>query len=140
MKIITKNAKVFGVLLLIVTIIVVIGLAIRFFQIAGTKQVDGHNLTSATRAAFIQNQQDPATRGKIFDTNGKVLADNTTTYNLYAVLDKTQKQGNKPLYVVDKEETAEKLSRIINMKRSKIYKILSQKILNRLNLGQLVKT
>lgn len=135
MKIITKNAKVFGVLLLIVTIIVVIGLAIRFFQIAGTKQVDGHNLTSATRAAFIQNQQDPATRGKIFDTNGKVLADNTTTYNLYAVLDKTQKQGNKPLYVVDKEETAEKLSRIINMKRSKIYKILSQKNLKQVEFG-----
>ncbi|ORI67074.1 hypothetical protein BMS72_03925, partial [Leuconostoc mesenteroides subsp. cremoris] len=90
-KKITKNAKTFGVLLLIATTIVILGLGVRLFIIAGNKSVDGHNLTKATREAFMGKQNIIASRGKIFDSDGQVLAENTTVYNMYAILNKNQK-------------------------------------------------
>ena len=127
-KKITKNAKTFGVLLLIATTIVILGLGVRLFIIAGNKSVDGHNLTKATREAFMGKQNIIASRGKIFDSDGQVLAENTTVYNMYAILNKNQKDTDgKPLYVTDKAKVARELSKVINLKEKEIYKRLSSK-------------
>ncbi|MDF7626960.1 penicillin-binding transpeptidase domain-containing protein [Lactobacillaceae bacterium L1_55_11] len=121
---VNKNAKLFGLVLFIGVFLIILILGLRLFQIASTKQVNHHNLTTATRQSFMQQQIVPATRGRIFDVNGQVLADNSTVYNLYAVLDKKQKDGKKPLYVVDKEQTAKKLSPIIKLDEKQILKYL----------------
>ncbi|WP_349515838.1 penicillin-binding protein [Leuconostoc suionicum] len=127
-KKITKNAKTFGVLLLVATTIVILGLGVRLFIIAGNKSVDGHNLTKATREAFMGKQNIIASRGKIFDSDGQVLAENTTVYNMYAILNKNQKDTDgKPLYVTDKAKVARELSKVINLKEKEIYKRLSSK-------------
>ncbi|MFT8571624.1 MAG: penicillin-binding transpeptidase domain-containing protein [Leuconostoc pseudomesenteroides] len=127
-KRITKNAKIFGGLLLCGTTVVILMLGIRLFVIAGNKAVDGHNLTKATREAFMGKQNIIANRGKIFDVNGQVLAENTTVYNMYAILDKNQKDANgKPDYVTDASETAQKLSTVISLKEKVIYKRLTAK-------------
>ncbi|ORI96884.1 penicillin-binding protein, partial [Leuconostoc pseudomesenteroides] len=127
-KKITKNAKTFGVLLLIATTIVILGLGVRLFIIAGNKSVDGHNLTKAKREDFMGKQNIIASRGKIFDSDGQVLAENTTVYNMYAILNKNQKDTDgKPLYVTNKAKVARELSKVINLKEKEIYKRLSSK-------------
>ena len=135
-KKVTKNAKVFGGVLLGAIVLVTLGLGIRLFVIA-SGSVDGHNLNDATRRAFMANQVVPANRGKIYDTNGQVLAENTTVYDMYAVLDKkvarvkntkTDKYVDGSGHVVDKETTAEKLSKIIDMNQKDILSRLEKNV------------
>ncbi|WP_204768984.1 penicillin-binding protein [Leuconostoc rapi] len=134
-KKVTKNAKIFGGVLLGAIVLVTLGLGVRLFVIA-SGSIDGHNLNAATRQAFMANQIVPANRGKIYDMNGQVLAENTTVYDMYAVLDKkvvrskdskTGKYVNGSGHVVDKELTAEKLSKIINMDKKEILERLEKK-------------
>ncbi|MCJ2166952.1 penicillin-binding transpeptidase domain-containing protein [Leuconostoc citreum] len=134
-KRVTKNAKIFGGVLLGAMTIVILGLGVRLFIIAGGS-VDGHNLNDATRQAFMAKQIVPASRGKIYDATGQVLAENTTVYDMYAVLDKkatrvkdakTGKYVAGSGHVVDKEATADKLSQVINMSKEDILKRLDKK-------------
>src|SRR5690625_5329638 len=54
----------------------------------------------------------PSERGKIYDTNGNVLAFNRPVYRIYAILDeKVSKNTKEPQHVVDPEQTATKLDR-----------------------------
>ncbi|MBZ5948360.1 PASTA domain-containing protein [Leuconostoc gelidum subsp. gasicomitatum] len=135
-KKVTKNAKVFGGVLLGAIVLVTLGLGIRLFVIA-SGSVDGHNLNDATRRAFMANQVVPASRGKIYDANGQVLAENTTVYDMYAVLDKkvarvkdtkTGQYVDGSGHVVDKETTAEKLSKIIDMDQKDILSRLEKNV------------
>ena len=55
-----------------------------------------------------------ANRGTIYDIEGNPLAQNITSYTLIAYLDSTRTiDENDPKHVVDKEETAKKLSSIL---------------------------
>ena len=46
----------------------------------------------------------PAKRGTIYDRNGAVIAEDATTYNVYAVIDKsTNQQLEKSLYVEESQ-------------------------------------
>ncbi|CAH1854331.1 penicillin-binding protein [Convivina praedatoris] len=121
---VSKNAKFFGFFLLIATGLLILIMGLRLLQIATLKRVNSHNLTTATRQAFMQEQMVTATRGRVFSTDGEVLADNSTVYDLYAVLDKNQFDGKKPKYVQDKKETAKKLSSVIDLSEDDILKRL----------------
>lgn len=113
-----KNAKAAGMIIFFAVMLVFLVLVGRLFFIAGHKNVSGHNLNEAARQTFMSEQTQPATRGEILTSNGTVLADNTTTYNMYAVLQKTLDAKGKPVYVVDKDKTATKLAPILGMKKS----------------------
>lgn len=71
---------------------------------------------------------DYATRGTIYTSDGEVCAKDVTRYNLYAILSHTRKtSSNKPAYVVNKADTAEKLSKILGCKSSYLLKKLNSK-------------
>lgn len=132
---VTQNAKIFGGVLLGAMILVTLGLGVRLFIIA-SGSVDGHDLNDATRQAFMAKQIVPANRGRIFDATGNVLAENTTVYDMYAVLDKKVLRTKDPKtgkyvagsgHVEDPELTAEKLSQVIDMSKSEILKRLKKK-------------
>ncbi len=81
----------------------------------------------ANEKYLVKNAQQPE-RGKIYDRNGKVLAEDVERYKLVAVIDKkASANSKKPRHVVDKKETAKKLSTVIDMKPEEIEKRLSQK-------------
>lgn len=68
-----------------------------------------------------------ARRGQILDQKGNVLAEDTVTYTLVAVLDeKMTTDPDHPNHVVDPEETAEKLAPILGMKQKEIEAILKK--------------
>lgn len=124
-KKITGNAKKFGLLLGLFSTVIIMVMGGRLFQIAGVKTVNAHDLSAATRLTFMQKSTVPATRGQILSSTGSVLADNSTVYDMYAVLDKKQKIKGKPDYVTDPKKTAEALAPILDADQDDLYKQLS---------------
>ncbi len=57
----------------------------------------------------------PAQRGMILDRNGEIIAQDVISYTLYAIVSSTRPSyQNRPAYVVDIDETAQKLSEVLN--------------------------
>ena len=57
----------------------------------------------------------PASRGNIYDINGQILAHNVSSYTVIAYLDESRTGNSKtPLHVVDKENTALKISEVLD--------------------------
>lgn len=68
-----------------------------------------------------------AKRGTIYSRDNEVLASDVTKYKLYAVLNKERLTADKkPAYVVNVEETAEKLAPIIGMDKEALIERLSK--------------
>lgn len=110
---------IFGVLFL------VLFARITYIQAFGV--VKGHELEVEAAAKYERQTTLAAKRGKILDRNGAVIAEDTTSYRLIAVIDPTATHDpKKTKHVVDARETAHALSSIINMDEEKIYELLTQ--------------
>lgn len=100
----------------------------RYFSIQISGEVDGQPLAAKAQQKYSRVGVLPAARGNIFDRNGEVVAEDTASYTLIAILDKKMTLNpKKPKHVVDPEMTAGKLAKIINLSEAKIYKILTKK-------------
>ncbi|EEI71156.1 MAG: penicillin-binding protein [Lentilactobacillus hilgardii] len=123
-----KNRKLVGISLLLIFFIVFFVLSLRLVVIAVGKNVKHVNLNERAEKLYNQTQTLKAKRGTIYDANGDPIAEDTSTYSLYAVLDKNQRGLNdKPLYVVNKAKTARVLSKYLPITQKKALKILSPK-------------
>ncbi|MEG1805700.1 MAG: penicillin-binding transpeptidase domain-containing protein, partial [Clostridia bacterium] len=83
-----------------------------FLQLFSNKKLSVKALDQWTRDLPIQ-----ASRGKIYDRNGVILADNLTTYDIYV----------RPRMVKESDVTARELSRILSIEYESIYKKLTAK-------------
>ncbi len=113
-----------GRIFFVIIIVILVFLTFYFVHFSLTKGIKGHQITKNEFKRSFHNQNIPANRGNIYDSNGNLLAGNATTYNLYAVLDKKYKKGSKPLYVTNKKKTASVLSKVLKMPRSDVYQRL----------------
>lgn len=96
---------------------------------------DGQDLVMRANEKYLVQNNEQAERGKIYDRNGKILAEDVERYKVVAVVDKSAgKSGDKPRYVEDKKKTAKELSKIIDMEPEEIEKQLNQKKLSKWNL------
>ncbi len=99
-------------------------------------KVDGINLKEFAKNRNTTKQILYASRGSIYDKNNEVLAETVDSYTVIAYLDSSRsKNSTKPRHVVDKEETAKKLSPLINMTPERIYELLDQDGLYQVELG-----
>ena len=98
--------------------------------------VRGHNLSElADRKYKIDSSLQP-NRGKIYDRNGNILADNIESYKIVAVVsDKATEDETNPRHVVDINKTAEELSKFIKLDKSKIKDILSKQGVYQVEFG-----
>ena len=97
------NRKMFGKWLLLIVIGVFIVIVGRFSYIAVSGTVESVNLSSQAKRLYTDNKTIKAKRGSILDTNGNPIAEDTSTYSVYAVVSKKQVgANNKPLYVTNK--------------------------------------
>ena len=98
--------------------------------------VRGHNLSDlADRKYKIDSSLQP-NRGKIYDRNGNILADNIESYKLVAVVsDKATEDETNPRHVVDINKTAEELSKFIKLDKNKIKDILSKQGVYQVEFG-----
>ena len=70
-----------------------------------------------------------ARRGTIYSRSGEILAKDVNSYTVIAYLDPSRtKDINRPYHVINKEETAKKLSPLINMTDKYILSLLNTKI------------
>src|SRR5690606_17996214 len=83
-------------------------LTVRIVSIQATGTVEGQELAAKAAAKYQQEEVLAAERGKILDRDGQVIAEDTLTYKVVAVLDESATQSaSNPRHVVDVEETAE---------------------------------
>ncbi|MDN7244273.1 penicillin-binding transpeptidase domain-containing protein [Planococcus shenhongbingii] len=102
-------------------------LTVRIVTIQATGTVEGQELAAKAAAKYQQEQVLTAERGKILDRNGDVIAEDTLTYKVVAVLDESATQhASSPRHVTNVEKTAEALAQHIKMPEEKILDILKQ--------------
>ena len=82
-----------------------------------SNNVDGIDLTAFANGRNTTKETLFATRGIIYDVNGKPLAKNTNSYKIIAILSPSRTTDEKnPKHVVDKDGTAEKLCGVLSKK------------------------
>jgi len=97
----------------------------RIITIQATGKVEGQELAARAAAKYSQEEVLTAERGKILDRNGEVIAEDTLTYKLVAVLDESVTTNpEKPNHVIDAEETAAYLSEQLGTPKEELVSIL----------------
>ena len=106
------HARIKIVLLIIIFLFILIIGKVFYIQV-----IDYKKLNKLADSLWSRNLPIEADRGKIYDTNGVVLASNKTTTSLVLI----------PNQIVNKEETAKKLSEILNVDYKNMYAHVSKK-------------
>ena len=123
-------------LIFIIGLLLFCAIIARLIYLNLSDEIDGINLKKFAKNRNTTKETLYATRGTIYDKNKEILAQTVDSYKLIAYLDKSRSKGQKtPQHVVNKEETAEKLSPIIGLEKEKILDILNQKDLYQVEFG-----
>ena len=109
-----QNRRIFGQWLFFGAIAVFGVLIIRFSYIAIVRHVNGVNLVEATKKLYTEDQTITAKRGTIYTANGDPIAEDTSTYTVYAIMAKNQQSASgKALYVKNNAKAARVLSKYL---------------------------
>lgn len=108
--------------------VVFLTLSLRLLYISVTKRVQHEDLNLNSKRLYNKHSTIKAKRGTIYDSKKEPIAEDTSTYNIYAVLDKGQRGlNNKPLFVVNKEKTAKVLAKYLPISKKAALKIMRPK-------------
>lgn len=122
------NRNVVGRLLQISMAFVFLLFVGRFLYLSISKTIAGENISERVSNLYKRDEILKSVRGAIYDNSGNVIAEDSHSFTLYAILEKSSLDyKGKPMYVVDKEKTAEKLSTVIPLSEKKILKYLHPK-------------
>lgn len=98
-------------------------LILRLSYLSVSKTIDGINVKAFAESRNSKKETIFAKRGNVYDNESNILAQTINSYTVIAYLSSSRGNGN---YVVDKENTAEKLSELINMKPETILYLLNK--------------
>lgn len=105
-----------------------LALAAKFLYLQISGYSNGVPLAAKAAKQHLKSTTIDAKRGSILDSKGEVLAEDTSTFTLAAVLSKDASKDQKtPLHVVDKEKTAEVLAKYLPIKEDAVLKELQKK-------------
>ncbi|MBM7692368.1 penicillin-binding protein 2B [Peribacillus deserti] len=123
-----KNISTGAVFLFFIFGLLFFVLAGRFLFIQVTGEAGGTALSRKLETKYLRQDILEARRGSIVDRNGEAIAEDTVSYKLTAILDRSVTSSLKnPKHVVDPKKTAEKLSKYIEMDEDEIFKLLNKK-------------
>lgn len=112
---VTNNIKL-NAWFILVAFLFFVAVIIRISYLSLSSKVDGINLQEFSSKRTTRTDVLYAKRGSILDINGKVLAQNVSSYTIIAYLDSSRTTNpSRPNHVVDKETTAKKISEILSM-------------------------
>ncbi|KRK94830.1 cell division protein FtsI [Levilactobacillus acidifarinae DSM 19394] len=121
-----RNRKIVGQFLFFLFIGVFILIAVRFSYISIGKKVQNVNLSAAAQKLYTANETLKAKRGTIYDANDQPIAEDTSVYSLYVVLDKRQVGlNNQKLYATNKPKIAKVLAKYLPISEKKALNILT---------------
>ena len=93
----------------------------RILFIQATGQAEGKMMATLAESKYARESVLKADRGTIVDRNGELIAADTLSYRLIAVLSKDASKGSKkPLHITDIEKTAEVLANYIPLEKDAI--------------------
>ncbi|MFE8695283.1 penicillin-binding protein [Cytobacillus sp. FJAT-53684] len=99
----------------------------RFISIQVTGEAGGEILAVKAQQKYEKERTIEAKRGTIYDRNGEVIATDTNSYKLIAILSESMTTNKKnPQHVVNPDKTARELAKVIDMKESEIYRLLTK--------------
>ena len=114
-------------LLLIFTLFLFLILGYRISFIGLSEKVDNINIQELASKRTTQTTILKASRGTIYDNSKNILARDVSSYTLIAYLDPKRTEDEKnPRHVVDKENTALVLSKLLDMDKDLILKYLNK--------------
>ncbi|MFX3674195.1 MAG: penicillin-binding transpeptidase domain-containing protein [Paenisporosarcina sp.] len=106
-----------------------------FIQVTG--EAEGQALAAKAAAKYEREQTLNANRGEIVDRNGQVIAEDTLSYRLVAILSpKATSNPKNPKHVNDIEKTADVLAAHIPLSKEKIMERLSKEGAYQVEFGQ----
>lgn len=125
----TNNNWKIPIVIFVIFLFLILVLYARLFQVSVFAEIGNINMAEFAKQRNTENRKLPATRGKIYDKDGNVLALNVPSYTVIAFLDESRTTNpDIPYHVVDKENTAKELAPILNMEEEYLLELLSKKL------------
>ena len=123
-----RNRKTLGEILFFFFLFIFLLIIFRLSMIAIFKNAHNVNLVQQTRNLYTQNNIIKPKRGTIYDANGQPLAEDSSTYSVYLVLDHHQRTiHGYPLYVTNKHRVAKVLSKYLPVSAHYILRAVNPK-------------
>lgn len=123
------NTIVFNNYNIIIVFLLFILLIIHLAIISLSTNIDGVNIKKFAASRLSQEEKIPAERGTIYDRNGDIIAQNVSSYDILCYLNPSRsKNVATPRHVENKEETAAKLSEVLNAPKDKILNYLNKDV------------
>ena len=133
-----ENRRRVGKSLSLLAVILFAVFLVNFAVIIGTGSKFGVDLVKEASRVHQTTRTVPAKRGTIYDRNGTPIAEDATSYNIYAIIDKEYKSANgKILYVEESQysKVAEVFHKYLDMDESYVKDQLSQPNLKQVSFG-----
>lgn len=111
---------------------------VNFAVIIGTGKKFGVDLVKEASKVHQTTLTVPAKRGTIYDRNGTPIAEDATSYNVYAVIDKEYKSANGDVLYVEESQynkVAEIFHKYLDMEETYVKDQLSQPNLKQVSFG-----
>ena len=133
-----ENRRLVGKNLSLLAVFLFAVFLVNFAVIIGTGSKFGVNLVKEASKVHQTTRTVSAKRGTIYDRNGTPIAEDATSYNIYAIIDKEYKSATgKILYVEDSQysKVAEVFHKYLDMDESYVKEQLSQPNLKQVSFG-----
>ena len=133
-----ENRRLVGKNLSLLAVFLFAVFLVNFAVIIGTGSKFGVDLVKEASKVHQTTRTVPAKRGTIYDRNGTPIAEDATSYNIYAIIDKEYKSANgKILYVEESQynKVAEVFHKYLDMDESYVKEQLSQPNLKQVSFG-----
>lgn len=121
-----NNRKKVGIILFATSIGLFFLFAVRMIYVVAGGHVAGTSLKVKTEELYHGGEVVKAKRGTIFDRNGEVIAEDATSYSIYAILSESYVNGNEKLYAQEKnfDDLASILNKYLGIKEKSALKTL----------------
>ena len=133
-----ENRKIVGKYISLLAVVLFAVFLVNFAVIIGSGSKFGTDLVKEAKKVHQITRTVPAKRGTIYDRNGVPIAEDATSYNVYAVIDKKYKSATgKILYVEDAQfnKVAEVFHKYLDMDEAYVKDQLSQPNLTQVSFG-----
>ena len=133
-----ENRRIVGKYISLLAVVLFAIFLANFAVIIGSGSKFGADLVKEAKKVHQTTRTVPAKRGTIYDRNGVPIAEDATSYNVYAVIDKKYKSATgKILYVEDSQfnKVAEVFHKYLDMDEAYVKEQLAQPNLTQVSFG-----
>ncbi len=133
-----ENRKIVGKYISLLAVVLFAVFLVNFAVIIGSGSKFGTDLVKEAKKVHQTTRTVPAKRGTIYDRNGVPIAEDATSYNVYAVIDENYKSATGKILYVEKTQfnkVAEVFHKYLDMEESYVREQLSQPNLKQVSFG-----